>query len=255
MKKVVSILLVFALSLTVFFSLAACDLLDDTSVNTDEDTDTVCTHKAVTDEGYAATCTKNGLTDGSHCSKCGKTLTKQKTIPALGHTEKDGVCTVCHEVIDAEEALACYIMKEGTETDTGTYAINDSLQVDDTMAHFGIVYKPDNHEYTFTLISILSSGTCIVSMSFDLETNIRSVTMWYSSSNGGQYSCEGEIYADQYSGNNETIYNYSCNNSLLSSSLKNMMKSSISAMLNLCGALVESSDTGVTMPMLGFKKF
>lgn len=57
-------------------------------------------HREVIREAVAATCTASGLTQGSGCSVCGKTLTEQKTVPALGHsmTEpaflwiREGVC-------------------------------------------------------------------------------------------------------------------------------------------------------------------
>lgn len=49
--------------------------------------------------GYAPTCVKAGLTDGEKCKKCGEITVKQKEISALGHKEKNGICTVCGERI------------------------------------------------------------------------------------------------------------------------------------------------------------
>ncbi len=41
------------------------------------------------------TCTTQGKTEGRQCAFCGKLVDAQDTIPATGHTYKDGVCTVC----------------------------------------------------------------------------------------------------------------------------------------------------------------
>ncbi len=49
--------------------------------------------------GYASTCVKAGLSDGEKCTKCGEITVVQKEIPALGHTEENGFCTVCGERI------------------------------------------------------------------------------------------------------------------------------------------------------------
>ena len=48
----------------------------------------LCTegHTPVADAAKDATCTDHGLTAGSHCGVCGKTIKKQGTIPATGHT-------------------------------------------------------------------------------------------------------------------------------------------------------------------------
>ena len=61
-------------------------------------------HKASVVPGYEATCTKTGLTDGSVCHVCGTTLTKQKVIPANGHsytrTTKEPTCTADGKHVD-----------------------------------------------------------------------------------------------------------------------------------------------------------
>lgn len=44
-----------------------------------------CVHNVVEDPAVAATCTTAGKTKGSHCSKCGTVITRQTTLPALGH--------------------------------------------------------------------------------------------------------------------------------------------------------------------------
>ncbi len=52
-------------------------------------------HSIVADAAIAPTCTETGLTEGSHCSTCNAVITAQETVPALGHSFSDGVCTVC----------------------------------------------------------------------------------------------------------------------------------------------------------------
>ena len=52
-------------------------------------------HSIVVDAAMAPTCTETGLTEGSHCSTCNAVITAQETVPALGHSFSDGVCTVC----------------------------------------------------------------------------------------------------------------------------------------------------------------
>ena len=73
-------------------------------------------HTEVTDEGVEAGCTNTGLSEGKHCSVCGEVLVAQEEISALGHTEKtetipatctsDGktttACTVCGETLSEE---------------------------------------------------------------------------------------------------------------------------------------------------------
>ena len=55
-------------------------------------------HTEVVDEAKAPTCTETGLTEGKHCSACGEILVKQEVVAALGHSYKDGKCTVCGAV-------------------------------------------------------------------------------------------------------------------------------------------------------------
>ncbi|MCM1054462.1 MAG: hypothetical protein NC394_02970, partial [Bacteroides sp.] len=50
-------------------------------------------HTEETDAAVAATCTETGLTEGSHCSVCKAVLTKQETVPALGHDWNEGEVT------------------------------------------------------------------------------------------------------------------------------------------------------------------
>ncbi|MGN1307246.1 MAG: leucine-rich repeat protein [Faecousia sp.] len=52
-------------------------------------------HTEVIDAAVPATCTEDGKTEGKHCDLCGTVIVAQETVPAMGHSFKDGVCTVC----------------------------------------------------------------------------------------------------------------------------------------------------------------
>ncbi|MDD6643669.1 MAG: S-layer homology domain-containing protein [Firmicutes bacterium] len=52
-------------------------------------------HSEVVDAAVPATCTENGKTEGKHCTVCGTVIVAQEAVTALGHSYKDGVCTVC----------------------------------------------------------------------------------------------------------------------------------------------------------------
>ena len=90
-----------------------------------------CQHTNVeTLNAVEATCTASGLTEGKKCLDCGEVLTKQTTIPALGHKEetiegKDATCTetgltegkkcsVCGEVTVEQEVIPTVAHKEET---------------------------------------------------------------------------------------------------------------------------------------------
>ena len=75
------------------------------------------------------TCTKEGLSEGLKCVDCGEILTKQKTVPALGHTEEiipgtpatfdegglsDGkICSVCGVTLVKQEPTPVRDYNEG----------------------------------------------------------------------------------------------------------------------------------------------
>ena len=75
------------------------------------------------------TCTRDGLTEGIKCADCGEILTKQETVPALGHTEEvvpgtpatfdedglsDGLrCSVCGTILAQQEPVPALDYNEG----------------------------------------------------------------------------------------------------------------------------------------------
>ena len=84
-------------------------------------------HNEVTDKGYAATCTEEGLTDGKHCDRCNTVLTKQETIPALGHSWDDGEIT--KEPTEEETGICTYTCGTCGETRTETIPTLDHQHI------------------------------------------------------------------------------------------------------------------------------
>ena len=116
-----------------------------------------------------ATCTQNGLTEGKHCSVCNEVITKQKEIPAKGHTivtdkavkatcEQSGLtegkhCSVCNEVITkqkeipakghtivTDKAVKATCEQSGLTEGTHCSDCNEVIQKQETIAALG-------HEY------------------------------------------------------------------------------------------------------------
>ena len=77
-------------------------------------------HTEVIDPAVAPTCTENGLTQGSHCSVCGTVITRQESVPALGHDWNDATYSWA---ADNSTVTATHICKRDathTETETAT---------------------------------------------------------------------------------------------------------------------------------------
>ncbi|MBQ2687869.1 MAG: hypothetical protein IJF52_04500 [Clostridia bacterium] len=79
-----------------------------------------CAHTNVkTLSAVAATCTESGLTEGKECLDCGEVLTKQTTIPALGHKEetiegKDATCTEAG-LTEGKKCSVCGVITKAQE--------------------------------------------------------------------------------------------------------------------------------------------
>ena len=166
---------------------------------------------------------------------------------------KDEVCADCHEVIDAEQALACYIKKEGTKTDSSTYVVYNTTYKDGTRVRAGVYYDCDDQKIRFGWYTTVSGWSTMIGMDLDIGNNTQKVKMLCTTETGKEYYSDGEIHADTYSEEDDSIYKY--NGYDCPTSLKGMMEAGVSLMLSLCETIIEESDTGVTMPMLGFKKF
>jgi len=97
-----------------------------------------CEHanKVAIGEAKEATCTEDGITAGEKCTDCGETIIAQETIPATGHKYENGVCSVCHAPIVAEDGkvtvnIADYADKNNWQNGTkySSIKMNDFIVV------------------------------------------------------------------------------------------------------------------------------
>ena len=60
-------------------------------------------HSIVTDEAVEPTCTTAGVTEGKHCSRCDTVMLAQMPLAAMGHDYVYSRCSVCADMIKAED--------------------------------------------------------------------------------------------------------------------------------------------------------
>ena len=88
-------------------------------------------HTEVVDPAVPATCTEAGKTEGKHCAVCGTVIVAQKAVPALGHSYKDGVCTVCGakdpDAQPAEPVIFTDVAEKAWYHDAVEYAVTNGL--------------------------------------------------------------------------------------------------------------------------------
>lgn len=81
-------------------------------------------HDMVEIPAVAPTCTETGLTAGTYCQRCQMVGVAQNTVPALGHSYEDGVCTVCGATASVPGDLDGI---EGTDEDDAVYLLQHVL--------------------------------------------------------------------------------------------------------------------------------
>jgi len=91
MKGIISAILLIAMALSLW-GCASEEKTDGTTKDTSPADD--CAHLYVEDVTKSASCTENGIKTFA-CSLCGDSYTED--IPAAGHQEEAGKCTVCGE--------------------------------------------------------------------------------------------------------------------------------------------------------------
>ena len=88
-------------------------------------------HTEVVDPAVPATCTEAGKTEGKHCAVCGTVIVAQKAVPTLGHSYKDGVCTVCGakdpDAQPAEPVIFTDVAEKAWYHDAVEYAVTNGL--------------------------------------------------------------------------------------------------------------------------------
>ena len=113
-------------------------------------------HTEVADEAIEPTCTATGKTAGKHCSVCHEVLVAQEEIAALGHTYANEICTRCGEHEPTKE------LKYSLNGDGASYTVVGIENENDiTEVYIPCVYegKPVTSigEYAFSGCSSLTS--------------------------------------------------------------------------------------------------
>ena len=172
------------------------------------------------------------------------------------HVGDEGVCTSCGTVTDAKLALACYIIKNGSKLSEGNrYAISKTITENGSTMTGYIEFDYDNLQFVFAMLTKTSSGAdTFVTMDLDIGNSQQDVGMTFTS-NGITCVASGTILSNSFSISNKNIYYFKCNSSSLSSELKSLLGTSTAGMLALCGQMIQETETGVTISMLGIKNF
>ena len=207
-------------------------------------------HTIVTDKSVSATCTQSGLTEGSHCSKCKTVLVHQNVIPQKAHNVKNGTCTECHSVIDAYNALACYVWENGTYNGEGWYFIEHETPYDGNEYDFYIFTDDTATSLSFVLYSYVSNSDSYIEIYLDKNTDILDVYMENESSGHTTYAY-GSIYKDTYGYSNYIYdYEYYGDYSSLSSKFKEVFQTQVDLLLT--GVKSFLLPDYISMEMLGF---
>ena len=211
-------------------------------------------HTEVIDPAVTPTCTQTGLTEGSHCSKCNLIIKKQTNIDKANHNDDAGICTVCNTVTDAKLALASYIIKNGIKLDSGNrYIIYKKASQNSTNITTYIEFDYDNLQFIFSMNTDAANG---LNTFTSLNLNIGDTTQLSEmviTSNGYKFYAKGNIYTQTFNVQNPSIYNYTCNNNQLYSSMKDLLAANTAGMLISAEQMLQETNIGVTMSMLGFK--
>ena len=172
------------------------------------------------------------------------------------HVGDEGVCTSCGKVTDAKLALALYIIKNGSKLSEGNrYIISKTITENGSTMTGYIEFDYDNLQFVFSMLTKTSSGAdTFVTMDLDIGNSQQDVSMTFTS-NGITCAASGTILSNSFSVSNKYIYYFKCNSSSLSSELKSLLGTSTAGMLALCGQMIQETETGVTISMLGIKNF
>ena len=151
--------------------------------------------------------------------------------------------------------LAYYIIENGQQLPGGKKFLIGKSEVGDGIKNTAYIdFDSDNCEVSFSLLAEVSGGQIFVSMSIgDIENNTKTVYAILTAAI--KVKATGEIFADSFDANNNYIYNFKCDNSDMSSSMKDLLGSCVSDMLDRCGKILKETKTGVTLYGLGFKNF
>lgn len=198
--------------------------------------------------------------NGEYVVEFDDTATNQVTIVVdaskCEHTGDEGVCISCGKVTDAKLALACYIIKNGSKLSEGNrYVISKTVVENGSTITGYIEFDYDNLQFVFSMLTKTSSGAdTFVTMDLDIGNSQQDVRMTFTS-NGITCVASGTILSNSFSVSNKYIYYFKCNSSSLSSELKSLLGTSTAGMLALCGQMIQETETGATISMIGIKNF
>jgi hypothetical protein len=215
-------------------------------------------HQRTVLEAVASTCISEGLTEGEHCSRCKLVFIPQNPIPLGDHVGSEGVCTVCDKITDAKLALGFYIVRNGTKRDDGErYFISKSAKKDIYTGTVDIVFDPVTFEMVFLAKSTTIGLDGDMKMVLNMDSNIQRIDLQgtYQGSNG--YAI-GTIDTKKFSSSYMILesFEYDAGNRTEDEKLYRMYFSvAISEMLILSAEIMAETNTGVTMPMLGFSNY
>ena len=213
-------------------------------------------HTQVTDAPRAASCTQTGLSAGQHCSTCGLVIIAQKESPKLEHNTQYGVCTLCGEVTDAHNALAAFIVNNGTLED-GVYYITNQIRKDGFLLGVALYY--DSEDRILTGYLLLEDGDTEMQATIGMrkKSDVQEVATAISIG-GSEGYLYGDIYRTTFSEDSMLIYNYDYENVTADSAAQ--LKTTFGETLHLLlisfeELILNYYDTGVTLSMLGYTHY
>lgn len=215
-------------------------------------------HQRTVLEAVASTCISEGLTEGEHCSRCKRVFIPQNPIPLGDHVGSEGVCTVCDKITDAKLALGFYIVRNGTKRNDGErYFISKSAKKDIYTGTVDIVFDPVTFEMVFLAKSTTIGLDGDMKMVLNMDSNIQRIDLQgtYQGSNG--YAI-GTIDTKTFSPNHMIIETFEYDDGNLQEDdrwYQVQFSLAISEMLILSAEIMAETNTGVTMPMLGFSNY
>jgi hypothetical protein len=219
-------------------------------------------HQRAVLEAVASTCISEGLTEGEHCSRCKLVFIPQNPIPLSDHVGSEGVCTVCDKITDAKLALGFYIVRNGTKRDDGgSYFISKSVEKFIYLNRYTgiahIEFNPETLELMFWGESTTMGVVGDMKMILDMNSNIQRIDLkgTYQDSNG--YAI-GTIDTKKFSSSYMILesFEYDAGNRTEDEQwYRAYFSVAISEMLILSAEIMAETNTGVTMPMLGFSNY
>ena len=191
----------------------------------------------------------NCVDDGSerrYC-KCGEEQTRP--IAAKGHTIDEGVCVDCKEIFDPFKALGNIIKTEGKKLESSnTYSFPKESLKDENSKTF-VSYDLDSGEMQV----VFATTDILLSVSIDPSESTNEILM-ASNVADKTYVSMGYIYTNTFDIDNSFVHGFSSDApNAISGSLEDIMTLSTRIALETFSYILNQSNTGITIQMLGFE--